>query len=353
MISASTRRNIVSTLILLLICNTAVFSQAAKPSTAWPPPTLIDGLGVSVHFRGAVDEQSSILQPAPIAFIEQQLDQITNMGLKIVRIDNHWQWLNKDEGTYDFALQHRTFDACQKRGLRLLTILTFFDPRYEKGRSVSTPKGREAYARFCAHMAREFKGKGVIWEMWNEPNVGVFWNPKPSATEYAAAIKMAVIAMREANPDCTIIAPNTSGVDIKYIETCFKHGLLDYIDGVNVHPYGEVPEINFQRYLHLQSLIKRYGGTTPIVNSELGFPQLLPTTANYIARTQQKQAALIIRSILIDFMAGVAIRIIYTNRDYDDKMEWFEATFGLVTHDGKPKAGYHTVKTLTSQLKGM
>jgi hypothetical protein len=85
-----------------------------------------------------------------------------------------------------------------------------------------------------------------LWGFYNEPNGG-FWRPKPDATEYTTLALATARAIREAEPSATIIAPAMSGFDWKYMESFLQSGVLEFLDGVSVHPYRDPnrpPEAN-------------------------------------------------------------------------------------------------------------
>lgn len=342
----------------LVFCGSAGFAQAAPPPAGWPAQVqgIPDSLGVSLHLRGTLNPDGSVAKPLEQADLERQLEQIAALGLKIVRTDNAWRWVDQSKHEYDFKYHHRLVDECQKRGLRLLTILGFADRRYEKMWSIQSENGRKSYAEFCGRIAGEFKGKGIIWEMWNEPNIGGSWNPKADPAGYSAAIIGAMQAMKKADPDCVIIAPCACTMDYAFMESCFQQGILDYVSAVSLHPYSDAPETQMSRYLQLRNLILKYAKTNkglPIVCSEWGYSELFIGVGSRI-RSQDEQASLVVRSILVNQMSDVPMHIIYTNYDYDDKKEWNEACFGLMRCDKTtPKASYQAVHTLIKQLSGL
>ena len=340
----------------VLLVQGVAFGETTKSSSDWPPRG-VEGLGMSIHLTA--DET-----PAVRESYEKQLDQIADMGLKIVRMSGEWRWTDKAKGEYDLQPYHWLVDACEKRGLRVMTLLTGGPGDKDKkgrGKVWRSVEENRTFAQYCGRMAEEFKGRGIIWEIWNEPND---WsNPTVDADYMAMAIE-AIKAMRKADPECIIVAPSVSGFDIRFLEGCFKRGLLDYVSALCIHPYIallQVPEMSFTRFLSVNNLVKQYSkGRTavPIVSGEYGFSQLLRGKEKNRIRSQDEQAGLITRSVLISLIAGFPMHIIYTNLDYGGKIqqelsEPCEASYGVIAFDGKPKSGYHAIKTLTSQLNAL
>lgn len=340
-----------------LLFGSAGFAQAAPPA-GWPAQVqgIPDSLGISLHLRGKLDPADySVAIPIDQADLERQLDQMAALGLKIVRTDIAYRWTDKGKTAYDFTYHHRLVAECQKRGLRLLTILSLWDTRHEKTLGFHTAPGRQTFAAFCGRAAGEFKGQDIIWEMWNEPNLGAFWNPKADPAGYTATVKDAIKAMREADPACVIVAPSPCTMDYVFLEACFKEGLLADLSAVSLHPYSDTPETQIARYLQLRNLMASYGGpsTLPIVCTEWGFSELFVGQGTRI-RPPDEQAALVVRSILADQLAGLPMHILYTNYDYDDQKTSNESCFGLIKSDRTTlKASYHAVRTLIQQLSGL
>ena len=102
------------------------------------------------------------------------------------------------------------------------------------------------HSRWAAAAAKHFRGRGILWEMYNEPNIG-FWKPKPDVKQY---VKLAIEVgktLREATPDELYIGPASSTIDMPFLEECFRSGLLEYWSAVSVHPYRESGPRNRRR----------------------------------------------------------------------------------------------------------
>jgi hypothetical protein len=229
---------------------------------------------------------------------------------------------------------------------------------YEKDRSVATEDGRQAYARWAAAAAEHFRGQGVLWEIWNEPNISGFWKPEPNVKDYAAMALGAARAIRAVAPDEAILGPATSTIDLKFLEGCFKAGLLEWWDAVSVHPYRRsAPETAAVEYHRLRQLIDQYaptGKSIPIISGEWGY------SAAWDRFDPVQQGKLLPRQWLTNLSQGIPVSIWYDWHDDGRDPREPEHHFGTVTHQehsGRrpvydPKPAYLAAKTLTATLAG-
>jgi len=302
---------------------------------AFPSGRVPDGLGVNIHFTGES---------------KQDLDMIQRAGFRFVRMDLIWPEVEKTKGVYDFSQYDRLVDGLAKRGIRALFILHVSNKIYESDGSIRTATGRDAFAKFAVAAAERYKNKGVIWELWNEPNIKVFWKPEPNVDEYMALAKAVLPAVRRADPKATCIAPATSAIDMKFLEGCFKQGLLRLVDGVSVHPYRhENPETVAGDYKRLRTLIALYRRDKPdlpIISGEWGYS----TVGQDVSEDRQGQY--IARQYLINLSLGIPLSIWYDW--HDDGRSSFnpEHHFGTITVEYEPKSAYLAVQLLTHALNG-
>lgn len=299
------------------------------------PNTIPDSLGVNIHFTGA---------PA------KDLDMIQAAGFRFIRMDFTWQGIEKEKGKYGFEPYDQLTDTLQQRGIRALYILDYSNPLYEKERSVQTDEGRAAFARFAAAAAERYKGRGVIWELWNEPNI-FFWQPQPSTDAYMALAKAVFPAMRAADPNAFLVAPATSQIPLDFLEGCFKQGLLDLVDAVTVHPYRKnPPETVADDYLRLRALIAKYRPDRPdlpVISGEWGYSVVWP------GMDAQRQGMYLPREFLTNLSLGIPISIWYDWHDDGPKPDDPEHHFGTVTLDYHPKSSYLAMQRLVKELGGM
>jgi hypothetical protein len=91
-------------------------------------------------------------------------------------------------------------------------ILDHGNRLYDNNLSPHTDEGRGAFVGYAGTAAKHFAGKSIFWGIWNEPNIGVFWKPKPNAEDYSAMALAAISAVRQADPNAFIMGPASSSV---------------------------------------------------------------------------------------------------------------------------------------------
>jgi hypothetical protein len=316
----------------------------AAALTPWPEDGTVErGWGVNIHFTQA--------QPG-------ELEMLAASGAYRVRTDFSWADTEKAEGQYDFSAYEQLADALAAQGLRPWFILDYENPLYETQRAVTTEAGRAAFARWAAAAAKDLRGRGVIWEIWNEPNNAHFWQPQPDPHAYVALALDATRAIEAADPDAVVVGPATALVDLNFLRFCGEAGLFALWKGVTVHPYRrDGPETVAADFQQARALLRRYtpAGQTPpvLLAGEWGY-----STA-WLNVDDDAQAAEVARMELTDLAAGVPLTIWYDWRDDGTDLQDPEQNFGLVRqpyHEGttpvlEPKPAYEAAATLMRELR--
>jgi hypothetical protein len=322
----------------LTLLATALVAGSASLSFAddgLPGRIVPDGFGVNIHFT----------DPQP-----GEMERFAEGGFKFVRMDFAWQAVERERGKYDFSAYDRLVDHLDKVGARAYFILDYGNRLYDDGLSPHTPAGRAAFAAFAKAAAGHFQGRGVVWEVWNEPNID-FWKPRPNVEDYTKLAVETVKAVREADPKAVILLPATSGFPWDFFETLFASGVLADVDGVSVHPYREShPETAADDYGRLRALIARHAPPEkrmmPIVSGEWGY-----STAEG-RFTEAEQARYIVREYLANLASGVNLSIFYDWKDDGPDPKENEHRFGTVRQDLTPKPSFLAAKALIRDLKG-
>lgn len=315
----------------------------AQPPRAWPSsagaPAFPQAIGVNIHFT----------DPQP-----GELKALASAGFRWVRMDFVWQSTEVEKGKYDFSSYDRLLQALDEQKIRPLFILDYANTLYDEGRAPFSDEGRRAFASWAATAVARYRGRGILWEIYNEPNTR-FWRPEPRVSDYVKLALVASKAIHVAAPDEQIIGPAVWGFDFDFIEECFRAGLLDYWSAVSVHPYRKTePETVVDDYDRLRSLIDKYapsGKRLPIISSEWGY------SAASFNVDEAKQSALLARQMLINQSQGITLSIWYDWQDDGREPSQIEHHFGTIRHSANsttftPKPAYHASQTLASVMDG-
>lgn len=323
------------------------------PAAELPQPQIPQGVGVNIHF---------------VTGHEKDLDLIAAAGFRFIRMDFAWTGIEREKGQYHWEEYEQLLAQLDRRGIRAVFILDYSNPLYEPEvtsvnplthalhRTTSSPQHPEsiaAFARWAAAAVEHFKGRHVLWELWNEPNID-FWSPKPDVHQYTTLALAACKAIRRADPQATIVGPATSGFPWDFLETFLKSGVLEYLDAVSVHPYREPrrgPETAAPDYKRLRDLVDRYAprgkrAPIPILSGEWGYSSWQGGVS------LDTQAAFLVRQQLVNLLNRVPLSIWYDWKNDGADPKENEQNFGTVSSDLAPKPAYHAVQTLTHELTG-
>ena len=340
----------------------AVPGLALGQRTYVDSPRVEDSIGVSAHFTRSYP-------PKP-----GEIKMIADAGFRWVRTD--FVWVDTDPGParprgYDFRFYDRLVEELDHYHLRAIFILDYYHCQYYNGESAKTAcllnepesphteEQRTAFAQWAAAAASHFKGRGVYWEIYNEPNIDFWRSPSSEREKVNEYVKLAVTtskAIRVAAPNETIIGPATAKIDLSFIGACLDAGLLDYWSGVSVHPYRESPpETAATDYEGLRQLIARYqpkGKKISIISGEWGY-------SAWGGTTEESQGKYLVRQFLSNLANDIQLSMWYDWRD-DDWASGAERHFGTVKNPYNEKSdpvfaikpAYRAAKTLTQNLGG-
>lgn len=281
------------------------------------------------------------------------LDMIKKTGTTWIRDDFSWGGIEKEQGVYSFEEKDEFVDKILAHDMNILAILDYGCKFYDEGVAPYSDEGIEAYAKFCGAVAKNYIGKIEHFEIWNEYNGGM-GNPKRQPPEvYAKMLKAAYIAIKEANPNATVVGCSTSCVDIGWIERVLKAVGPDYMDAVSIHPYGfpASPESAGleDNMKNVHALLERYGKDMPVWSTEYGYPTYKEGVNEELGAAYLARSYMVINSV-----------------KQDDKIFWYdfqndtpasdtnrEANFGLIKHETDFYAAKQTLLAYTNVIDMM
>jgi MYXO-CTERM domain-containing protein len=175
------------------------------------------------------------------------LDATRDAGLRWVRIDLNWYDAQPSSGAPDFTLFDGIVDGATARGLSVLAVLAYTPAWASAGDTkgdgpINDVPVAGAYAAFASAAATHFAGKVTHYELWNEPNLGLFFEGTPD--DYVQRVLVpGADAIHAACPGCTVLAPGVATVGGQY-DVWLDAALTaakDRIDVVSGHVYAGFP----------------------------------------------------------------------------------------------------------------
>ncbi|PLM26481.1 hypothetical protein CWN41_27435 [Klebsiella quasipneumoniae] len=201
-------------------------------------------LGIGTHFSSYPGQPDKYLQ------------LIKSYGFTSIRDDYTW---NKIEDVKDdfnsrgkIAKVDKAINQAASFNINTLVILDYGNKHYNSNYYPNTEESLNAYNRYVEWTARHLKGKVKYYEIWNEWTIGTGIKKDgkipPSVDDYYNLVKLTSATIRKEDPNAIILAgsinplsdkPRFIGVsDEQWITALIKKGMLEYIDGISLHPYS-------------------------------------------------------------------------------------------------------------------
>jgi Beta-galactosidase len=184
----------------------------------------------------------------------QQAADLANMasiGLRWVRVDANWSWAQPtNSSTFDWAWLDQEVASINAAGMNADLIIddtpawaraSTSDPNWTQ------PASASAYGTFAGEVAARYGPMGVkAYEIWNEPNIQMFWNPAPNPTLYTSMLKDAYAAIKSVDPGATVISgglspaanTGTTIAPITFLQDMYADGAEGSFDALGDHAYS-------------------------------------------------------------------------------------------------------------------
>jgi hypothetical protein len=311
--------------------------------------------------------------------LEDRLNQYAALGLRWARFQMIWGTV-QEEGpdSYRWGPYDAVISGLLARGIQPLVVIDT-SPSWDRLAGCSAgltcaPSSPSAYAAFAAAAVRRYAPLGVhAWEIWNEPNNGIFWSPSPDAQAYTMLLRRAYTAIKQVDPTATVIsgglAPEVTSSGLKPVEVApleflasvYADGGGGSFDAVGWHPYTypalpgspDPGSAWYQMYgtlISMRSLMVANGDAAKRVwATEFGAPTdpRDPSSVDYATQALMFSRALALWSAYP--WAGPFIGYQFQDRGTNTANE--EDFFGLVTADGVPKPSYYSFQAAVTVLQ--
>jgi hypothetical protein len=294
-----------------------------------------------------------------------QLAQMKAIGITSIRLDANWEWVQySGPRTFDWAQLDQVVKSVRAAGMSVDLIIdgcaTWAALPGTKGDTSPQPKSSAQFAAWAAKVAARYAPEGVqAFEIWNEPNNQIFWQPKPNPAAYTADLKAAYAAIKAVDRKAFIIsaglAPeNSDGTNISpvtFLQDMYADGAKGHFDAVGYHPYSypALPDTykswsgwsQMDQTSHsIRSVMTSHGDASkPVWITEVGAPSGGPDGVGQAAQaTELRQAITNTKNT-----SWIGRLYLYSWQDEGTDPTNDEDWFGLVNAAGAHKAAYKAV----------
>lgn len=171
------------------------------------------------------------------------------LGVKWVRFDFDWSVIQpNDANDFNYSGYDAAVAALSMANIQIVGTLDY-TPSWANGGQPSKyypPLRASDFTSFVANVVGRYAPGGVhTWEIWNEPNLGQFWNPGADPAGYTALLQAAYTAIHEVDPTAIVLTGgmadptnNETNMDARtFLADMYSDGAGGYFDALSYHPY--------------------------------------------------------------------------------------------------------------------
>ncbi|HED16567.1 MAG TPA: hypothetical protein ENI64_07140, partial [Gammaproteobacteria bacterium] len=227
------------------------------------------------------------------------------------------------------------------------------------------PRSNKEYADFLTELALRYPHVKA-WQIWNEPNLRAFWQPKDDPAAYYELVKTTVKKLRAAAPGRTLVLGGMA-----YWSTMFKRGGLmleelqklgafKLVDAIAYHPYLRTPygdissrhPYNFiTTGLWLNDASRKLGARA-IWATEWGWGSYQNKKEHDEVVSEEQQAEYTLQRLVLMMAMGFDKVFYFNISDLPDYVAPPHRDSGLLYKDGRPKPVYKALARFIKLLPG-
>jgi hypothetical protein len=322
-------------------------------------------------FIGIVAEDALAAPPRERGRI---LRRVHAAGVELIRQTFDWSRVERAPGRYELAALDAYVAAAAAARIELLPVLfnpppfRSSAPRRGAGRATYPPKRPASLGRFAATLARRYGPRGSLWrarprlprvpirawQVWNEPNLPIYWGGDPDPPAYARLLAAAKRALKAVDPHAEVVSAGLPESRLgmpfeQFVRALYEAGAADSLDTFALHPYAADAGAAVRAVEHARELLDELHADAPIWVTELGWASGGPRSPFTVGERGQAARIGSVLGDLVDQRRELGVRgVVYFNwRDaqpHRGGQDFFGLHTGLLRRNGSPKPAFRSFR---------
>lgn len=235
---------------------------------------------------------------------EAEWDRIAGSGAETVRTAFLWAFLQPhppgaEGATYDFSSTDAIVLSAARRRLTVLPVLQWAPDWAVVPPAIfaSPPANTEALQAVFTALVGRYGPNGSLWrehpevprtpirtwQVFNEPNLTLFWSVQPFEASYVIALKAAERGIHAADPRAKVVLAGLPNQSWKALEAIYTAGGRGSFDAVAIHPYARTPADVMKVLRYARRVMRTHGDRRlPIWITEFTWPAMAKPAASAV-----------------------------------------------------------------------
>jgi hypothetical protein len=288
--------------------------------------------------------------------LERSIALMKEAGIGFVRVDFGWQDIEPAQGRIDYAKYDALVELLSRNKISILGILDYSADWASPNGSWNYPNPDSTFfLRYARGVVQRYKGKVKYWELWNEPDSRIYWNPQDGLKGYVDLLKAVYVELKKIDPSCKILNGGLSS-GLTGVNHLYDNGGQGYFDIMNIHifetPLDSQAIKRAQAFVRLtrKVMVKNNDAKKKIWISEIGCPGVKRGSKKnnwWMGRNpSENDQARWVKEVYGHLLKDKSVEVVFWAffRDTNDHWQNGVDHFGLVRNDFSPKPAYEAYK---------
>jgi len=292
--------------------------------------------------------------------MEEAVQLMKRAGVGFVRMDFLWEDIEPRKNHLDYSKYDGIVDLLAQNDIKILGVLGYNVSW--NSRAWNAAPDIPLFVKYARRVVRRYKDRVKYWEIWNEPDVDIYWVPQDDMKTYGALLRAVYPALKSEDPTCLVVMGANSRYVPLGLRRLYMRAGKENFDIVNLHPFVDplspgAMELLRSAYRGTYKVMQsKADGDKPIWITEIGCPGVDEVADNWWLGKNPSEAeqAQWVKKVYGEPLKWKGVKKIFWAFFRDTPNHFGNGTdyFGLVRRDFSLKPAYMAYQAVaTKQVK--